>query len=282
MSTECKNSTAPINISKQSVAGSCTNKCDLKFDYHGSSCNIFRSETYLELDYDNSSKAPVTFNEIAHEVYKVRIYSPSLHTYNGERAPAEIIISHNGSGSNLLVCIPLMQSEITSECSKMMEKIINDTEKLAPKVGNRASLNVSNYNMNNIVPKLSYFFYEATLPFPPCNGNYNLVVFHTNTFNTIKKPVLDKMQKMIKKHNIPTRSGPELFLSGLKSHSRESDDIYISCQPVKEGKHKKEGFSNITDNYMINSGNELSMSDHIIPFTIGTIFIFGLLYNKRI
>ena len=280
MSTGCQNSTSPINISKQSVAGSCTNKCDLMFDYHGSSCNIFRSETYLELDYDNSSKAPVTFNNIAHEVYKVRIYCPSLHTFNGKRAPAELIIAHNGNGSNLLVCVPLMESEITSESSKMMEKIVNDTEKLAPKVGNRASLNVPNYNLNNIVPKLPYFFYEATLPFPPCNGNYNLVVFHTSTFNTIKKPIVDKMRKIIKEHAIQTRSGPELFLSGLKSHSRESDDIYISCQPVKDGKSKKEGFSNISDSHMINFNNEINISDYIIQLTIGTFFIFGLLYNR--
>ena len=288
MSTECKNARAPINISKESVAGSCTDKCDLMFNYYGSSCNVFRSEKYLELDYDDSSKPPVTFNAITLDVYKVRIYCPSLHTFNGEHAPAEIIIAHNGNGSNLLVCVPLMESQVTSECSKMMEKIVNDTEKLAPKVGNRASLNVANYNLNNIVPKLPYFFYEGTLPFPPCNGNYNLVVFHTNTFNTIKKPILDKLKKMLKEHNTQIRSGPELFLSGLSSHRHDSDDIYISCQPVTEGKKVKyqdkyteEGFSNISDNFMTYSNSQLTMSDHIIPLTIGTIFIFGLLYNRR-
>ena len=286
MTTECKNAKAPINISKESVAGSCTDKCDLMFDYYGSSCNVFRSETYLELDYDDSSKPPVTFNAVALDVYKIRMYCPSLHTFNGEHAPAEIIISHNGNGSNLLVCVPIMESEVTSEWSKMTEKIINDTEKLAPKAGNRASLNVSNYNLNNIVPKLPYFFYEGTLPFPPCNGNYNLVVFHTNTFNTIKKSVLKKMRKIIQDHKIKIKSGPELFLSGLKSHAHDSDDIYISCQPVKEGNkveykdnYTEEGFSNISDNYTMNS-NTLTMSDHIIPITIGTIFIFGLLYNR--
>ena len=60
MTTECKNAKAPINISKESVAGSCTDKCDLMFDYYGSSCNVFRSETYLELDYDDSSSFQAT------------------------------------------------------------------------------------------------------------------------------------------------------------------------------------------------------------------------------
>jgi len=281
MNTDCKNSNSPIDISKQNVAGSCTSKCDLLYNYNGSNCNVYRSETYLELDYDNDSKSPVTFNNIAHDVYKVRIYCPSLHTYNGKRSPAEIVIWHNGNGSNLLICVPLMESEITSECSKMMQKIVNDTSKLAPKVGNRASLNVSNYNLNNIVPKLPYFFYEGNLPFPPCKGNYNLVTFHTSTFNTIKKPVLEKMKRMIKNHNIKIRSGPELFLSGLKAHSRESDDIYISCQPVSEGKQKKEGFANISDNQLILENNNIQLTQHMIPIGIGAVFLFGLLYSKR-
>lgn len=279
----CDKSTSPINISKESVAGSCDNKCNLLFDYHESTCNIYRTENFLELDYDASSKAPVTFNKIAHEVYKVRIYSPSIHTFNGERAPVEIIISHNGNGSNLLICIPLMVSPITSECSKFIENIVSGTSRLAPKVGNRATINISDYNLNNIVPKLPYFFYEATLPYSPCNGNYNLVVFHTSTYDTINETTLDKLKKMISPHKIQIRTGPELFLSGLKARKTDQSDIYISCQPVTVT-GSKEGFSNFTDQYVYDDtqhrlGNVLFKN--IIPIFIGTAFLFGIMLNRR-
>lgn len=277
----CKDSNSPINISKNSISGSCSKKCDLLFNYHNSSCNVLRESQYLEFDYDQSSTSPIKFNNIAHDVYKIRIYTPSLHTFDGESAPAEIIISHNGNGSNLLICVPLMSSEITSECSKLLEKLIDGTERLAPKVGNKASLNIGDFNCNSFVPKLPYFFYEASLPYDTCNGDYNFVVFHTSTFNTIKKSTLDKLIKMVNKHSIKIKSGPNLFLSGIKAHSSDSNDIYISCQPV--GK-KKEGFSNINETYTLKSNDQNTMDimiDNIIPIFIGSVFLFGLLYNRK-
>jgi len=279
----CDKSTSPINISKQAVTGSCDKKCNLIYDYHESTCNVYRNVNYLELDYDASSKAPVSFNKIDHEVYKVRIYSPSLHTFNNEPAPAEIVIAHNGNGSNLLICIPLMESSITSECSKFMDKLIEGTQRLAPKVGNRATINVSDYNLNSFVPKLPYFYYESTLPFPPCNGNYNLVVFHTSTFDTIKKVTLDKLKKMIKPHKIKIQSGPDLFLSGLNARMTDKSDIYISCQPVSIT-DKKEGFSNYNENYTYNDEpNKIEnvLMNNIVPIFIGSAFIFGLLINRN-
>ena len=277
----CGNNNSPINISKNSISGPCDKKCDLQFNYHDSTCNVTRESQYLELSYDQSSTAPIKFNNIAHDVYKMRLYTPSLHTFNDEQAQAELIIAHNGNGSNLLICIPLMSTDITTECSKLMDKIINGTERLAPKVGNRATINISDFNCNSFVPKLPYFFYEASLPYEPCNGNYNFVVFHTNTFCTIKKSTLDKFKKMVNKHNINIKSGPDLFLSGGKAHSADSNDIYISCQPV--GK-KPEGFTNIDDSYSlkINNNNTLDvMKENMIPIFIGSAFLFGLLYTRK-
>ena len=47
------------------------------------------------------------------EVHEIRIYTPSLHTYDGVRAEAEMIIVHSGFGKNLLVCIPMKSSDGT-------------------------------------------------------------------------------------------------------------------------------------------------------------------------
>jgi hypothetical protein len=281
--SSCDKSNSPINISKNSVSGPCDNKCNLIFNYHDSTCNILRESKYLELSYDQSSKSPVKFNSTPQDVYKLRLYCPSVHKFNDKTAVAELIISHNGNGSNLLICIPLMSSDITSECSKLMDKIIQGTERLAPKVGNQTTLNISDYNFNNIVPRLPYFFYEASLPYEPCNGNYNIVVFHTNTFNTIKKPTLDKLKNMINPHNIKIKSGPDLFLSGSKAKSNDdNNDIYISCQPVN--KSKKEGFTNINDSYLTSISDTKTLDtihENIVPIFIGSAFLFGLMYYRK-
>ena len=277
----CDQSNSPINIAKQSIAGACDEKCNLVFNYHKSNCNVTNNADYLELDYEENTKNPVKFNGLSLDVYKVRIYSPSVHTYNNERAEGEIIISHNGNGSNLLICVPFMVSDdITTECSKMLEQIVIGTSRLASKPGNRATLNVDNYNLNNVVPKLPYFFYEANLPYEPCNGNNNIVVFHTNTYATIESKVLKNLKKIISNADIKIRTGPNLYLSGAKAKTTEKSDIYISCKPV----NKKEGFTNLNNYYEveINKNNTLDIIyDNIIPIFIGSAFLFGILISRK-
>ena len=72
-----------------------------------------------------------------------------------------------------------------------------------------------------------------------------------------------------------------MFLSGGKAFSSDSNDIYISCQPV--GK-KPEGFTDISDSYslQINNSNTLNiMKENMIPIFIGSAFLFGLLYTRK-
>ena len=116
----CPNATAPIDIGKDNIAGKCDLKCEFSFHYNNSSCIATNRGDYISLAYDYSSSPPVVYNSASYDVKEVRIYSPSLHSFNGSKADGEFIIIHNtSSGANpLFVCIPIKSSNTSEESSK--------------------------------------------------------------------------------------------------------------------------------------------------------------------
>ena len=88
----CVLSKAPINIPKESK-DLCVEKCSLYFNYGQSSLSIKNNGDYLSLGYD-ASTTNVKYNANKMEIHEVRIYTPSLHTYDDEDCVGEICIYH--------------------------------------------------------------------------------------------------------------------------------------------------------------------------------------------
>ena len=104
----CNSATAPVDINKGSTEGPCSLKCRYQFNYSPSSCNVKNEGSYISINYDKQSgMPPVKYNNVFFNVQEVRLFRPSLHTYNGSKAAAEMIIVHSGDSNNLLVCIPI-------------------------------------------------------------------------------------------------------------------------------------------------------------------------------
>ena len=115
----CPNATGPIDISMSKIKGKCDLKCAYHFDYNNSSCVATNQGEYISLAYDKSSSPPVIYNALGYYVKEIRIFCPSLHSYNGEKTDGEFIIIHtsNTGEKPLLVCIPIQSNNVSNSIS---------------------------------------------------------------------------------------------------------------------------------------------------------------------
>ena len=235
----CNNSTAPIDI-EPNKAKPCNLKCSYHFNYNNSSCNVNNKGEYLSFRYDTPSTPPVEYNNSHYTVHEVRVYTPSLHKYDGDKADAEIVIVHAGAGKNLLVCVPLSQSNTKSNSSETLKTILKEVKQRAPNHGESVSINMNNplFNLNSFVPHgIPFYAYKGTIPYPPCNGKYDYVVFDANDYTAgISQPALQALRKILTKNEITTKPKNNVYYNkhGNPTGEGKSDDIYIECNPTGE------------------------------------------------
>ena len=231
----CSSSNAPIDISASKSSGKCELKCDYKFKYDDSSCIGKNMGDYISLSYDNSGTSSVFFNLINYNVSEVRLYYPSLHSFNGNKLDAELIIVHRSNMGNapLLVCIPIRISNSASNSSVLFRNIITTMSKNAPSEGDETTIQVKNYNLSKIVPKKPFYSYNATEPFQPCSENVNYVVYDaTDATLDISTDVFDTLKKIIKENYYTVKTETQFFYNVKGANTVTEDDIYIDCQPV--------------------------------------------------
>ena len=94
-----------------------------------------------------------------YQVSEIRIYCPSLHTYSGVQAEAEIIIIHTGTTQeSLLVCLPIIKgNKSPSKSENILENIIQTAKKFARKPNEETAMQ-KNFNLNNLIPKNKPFY----------------------------------------------------------------------------------------------------------------------------
>jgi carbonic anhydrase len=239
----CPNATAPIDISKGNIAGKCDLKCEFSFHYNDSSCIATNRGDYISLAYEPSSSPPVTYNTSSYDVKEVRIYSPSLHSFNGTKADGEFIIIHNSaSGSNpLFVCIPIKSSNTGETSSKNLTNIIFTMASNAPAEGEKTTVNISRFNLNAFVPRKPFFSYTATEPFQPCSTTKTeYIVYSSETAIGIAEKVLRSLQKLVTENVYDIKPSPGLFFNEKgPTNGVGSGQIYIDCQPVGESEEEE-------------------------------------------
>ena len=131
----------------------------------------------LSLGYD-ASTTNVKFNANKMEVHEIRIYTPSLHTYDGVLSEAEMIIVHSGFGKNLLVCIPMKSSDGSGSGASTFSQILMNAASKIPNSGDATTVNAFTWSLNDFVPnRKPLYSYTSNLPYTPCSGVYDYVVF---------------------------------------------------------------------------------------------------------
>lgn len=234
----CPDATAPIDISRESVVGKCDLKCEFSFHYNDSACVATNRGDYISLSYDTSSSPPVTYNSASYDVKEVRIYSPSLHSFNGTKADGEFIIIHeSASGSNpLFVCIPVKSSNTGEASSKNLTTIVQTLASNAPAEDEKTTVAISRFNLNAFVPRKPFFSYTGSEPFQPCStGKNEYIVFSTDTAIGVAERVIGALQKVISENSYDIKPSPGLFFNEKgPTNGPGADQIYIDCQPVGE------------------------------------------------
>lgn len=237
----CINSKAPINIPDKTTS-ICVEKCSLKFDYGKSSLSIKNNGDHLSLGYD-ASTTNVKYNANKLEVSDIKIFTPSLHSYNGVKAAAEMIIVHSGFGKNLLVCIP-MKSDQSANSVSTFSQILTESAARIPNTGDSTSINSMTWSLNDFVPnKKPLFSYTSNLPYSPCMGVYDYIVFSLNDYyipisSTSLKLLQgsDNRKGLITEQSYSIKSGPKVYYNKNgavnNNFSGDDDDIYIECQPT--------------------------------------------------
>jgi len=226
----------PINIVRQQT-DKCSLKCKLWFKYGNSSCLVKNNKEHLAITYDGESD--VMFNMVPYTPRQILIFKPSIHTYDGQYADAEIVISHTGGANGLYICIPIIVSQTMS--SSAGSTILEDIFKNTPTTSDPTTLNIQDFNANYLIPKSSYFSYSGTML--PLGGTCSerttsqYVVFHQRHGNmTVSKETMNNLGKLIHDSYMSTYEGKSFFNeSGTKANGFEGDgEIYIDCQPVGE------------------------------------------------
>jgi hypothetical protein len=237
--------TSPINIDT-STKQTCLLKCLYFFKYGNSSARVGNEGYYIRVSYDGASD--VLYNGTPYTPTEVRIFKPSIHTYNGQRAEAELIVVHEStSGSDLLVCVPLSSNVASGNDTggRIIESIIDE----APASGRAVvSVNVSSFNLQHIIPRAKYYSYTGTTPFHSkghldASGNeqcaagsaYHVVFAPADGSVNISSSAMQTLGSLISDESPSLYSYGKCFLNdtGTLDNGFDGDgQIYIDCQPT--------------------------------------------------
>lgn len=220
---------APLDIT-QSVASKCEQKCRFHFNYGNSGCTIVNNGDHLSVSYDGTSD--VVFNSQKYTATELLMFKPSLHTFNGKRAAAEVLLRHKNGTNELFVCIPITLIGAPSTGSILLSQIINN----AQTKDNANTISVPDFNANFLIPSSPYYTYTGSLLYGDCSDQeYNYIVFHPrNGFISLQAEDLRHLGNIIEVTDIPNLKGDLFFNAvGTKSNGFSGDgELYMSCQPT--------------------------------------------------
>lgn len=276
----CLSSTAPIDIDPEKQSGTCELKCSFQYRYSDSISTATNRGDYISINYEPASTtAPVRFNSYEYTVSEMRIYTPSLHSFNGSKAKGECIIVHtsNSGSSPLLVCVPILSGNSATTASQYLSTVIQTMSKTAPVDGDTTLVNTS-FNLDAFVPSKPFYSYTATQPYQPCQGENYYVVFQPDVSGIyLSETDAETLASVIESnaYTITTSPPPFYYNADGPGHSfgGGGDDIYIDCQPVGES----DDTTNIMTTSNSNPNSNIFQGD-FIKFILMCLFFFVLLF----
>jgi carbonic anhydrase len=217
-----------INISSQNVHGKCDLKCSYSFKYPETNVVAENKGVYINLKCDDSNSSPVLYNNKKYNVSNVFITSPSIHLFNGATVSAEIVVEHTpvSGGKQFFVGVPIVKSGEASNTANLVNSIIYNIGSNIPSENETMNLNISDFTLDNIIPKKPYFSYSA-------NEHTDWIVFQITDAIPLSTANYNTLTSIIKPFPLHT-PGNELFFNsnGPNSLGESGDGIYISCQPT--------------------------------------------------
>ena len=266
-----------IDITPKNISGKCDLKCAYNFKYLESNSTAKNNGVMISLSYENGSIPPVLFNNQKYIVSNIMLVSPSIHTFNGSQASAEIIIYHSPEigGPQLNVAIPIISSSESSTASNLITEIIESVATNAPSKGNTTNLNLNGFTLQNIVPNKPFYSYTES-------DKNEWIVFGILFAIPLNSKTLKILSQIITPFPLPTIVG-KLFLnsSGPNTTGMLGDGIYISCKPTGSSEEETTvEYSKNTPSYDFSNITNSPNAMLIIQIVIGCIIfiiVFALI-----
>ena len=181
------NATAPIDLPTKGNVNPISGTFNCIYDVDmcsGAPVTVSDDRSHLSIKCSGGSKSTILFYGRVYVPTEIRIYAPSLHTYNGDRANAEILVVHTpgaSSGSNtnttgLIVSVPVSLSGSGNPDLAAIFKAANTINPSTLTLNASAPINYT-VNVNNFIPTKPYLVYYGTLPYDSCGGNYYYAAF---------------------------------------------------------------------------------------------------------
>ena len=183
---ECSGSEqSPIDINTSpEVLEECSVMCQLDLRYKKAECRVnLNAQNVITVEVSPGSFAK--YNETPYELSKIYIHTPSMHTIDGEQFDAEIMMVHstgsdNTGGDNGVIVCRLLNRQ-GNDFGPTQEFLNEFIFKIPRKpIDYFVDVPVSKeWSAEKLLPEnsTSFFMYDGSLPFPPCNEKYKVFVF---------------------------------------------------------------------------------------------------------
>jgi carbonic anhydrase len=278
----CSTATAPIDISISKIIGNCDLKCSYSFNYNNSSCVATNRGDYMSISYDKSSSPPVSYNASDYDVQEIRLYIPSLHSYNDSKTDGELVIVHTSNTGSipLLVCIPIKSNNTSSISAMFFQTLIDTVASSAPSEEEITTVNIPKFNLTLLVPRKPFFSYSATEPYQPCSGDVDYIVYGPLQGSLdIMPDTLKKLQSIIRSNPYDIKTGPNLFYNekGPISGGDGNGEIYIDCQPVGSSDDTTEVITDMGSSPYTSTIDDW-LKNPLVKMMLGSLLFIVILY----
>ena len=263
-----------VNISPQNVQGKCDAKCTYEYDYPNTNLVATNIGTMIMLKSDNS-RPSVVYNTEKYEVSCVFISCPSVHLFNNSNLDGEILIEHEcvTGGPKLIVCVPIKVSGESTPATILLTTIINNVAANAPSSGETTNINISDFTLNDIVPKKPFYSYTGN---DMSDSASNFIVFGAIESIPLSSTTISSLGSIISASTINTQANG-LFYNSTGPGKKNNDGIYISCKPTGSS----EDTTTITNTSTSNSSDSIwnnPTGKMVIEIIIG-IVLFLILFS---
>ena len=175
---------APIDIPTKKTVNTIAGTFNCVYDANmisGESVSLSKDLSHLSVKCSSNNNSKVSFYSAGtYTPSEIRIYKPSLHTYNGVPADAELLIMHASNSKvesdGLIVSVPITMGG--NKRSGLNAIIASANTLSAGTLALNSSAPISSaVDANEFIPSKPFYVYNGTLPYESCGGNYYYAVF---------------------------------------------------------------------------------------------------------
>lgn len=278
---------APIDIPTRKTVNSISGTFNCVYDaYMISGESVSLSKDHLSIRCSSNKNSKVSFyNAGTYTPSEIRIYKPSLHTYSGMPADAELLIVHSSNskkGSDgLIVSVPITMG---GNKRSGLNSIIESANTLNPgTVALNSSAPISStVDVNEFIPSKPFYVYNGTLPYESCSGNYYYAVF-TDPIS-IATPINNITPSNIKIAPPPaliqkSKTGPGSGMGGTASDEYALFE-FVDTEDCDQKNGSNTGLqSQLSDAYKTKALTTNVLWGILIAFVVGVIYWVFTRYN---